>query len=126
MPRARSRAASLSPAIHDMVRRLAARWQPDKIILFGSYARGTADAESDADLLIVMPVEGRRRPIVAEMYGELADVPMAKDLVLVTPEGVERQRDDPGTIIYPALREGIVLYDRARAAPKRVPVGRAS
>ena len=125
MPRASSEIAFLPPATQEMVRRLLARWNPDKIILFGSYARGTAGPNSDADLLIVMPIDGPRRPIVAEMYREIGYVGLPKDLILVTPEGLERQRDDPGTVIYPALREGIVLYDRSRRSAQRGAMGRA-
>ncbi len=119
------RTAALPPAIQEMVRRLVARWNPDQIILFGTYARGTAGPDSDADLLIVMPVEGPRRPVVAEMFGELADVPMGKDLILVTPEGLEAQRNDRGTVFYPAVREGIVLYERGRQPAQRRAVDRA-
>ena len=119
------RTAALPPAIHEMVRRLVARWNPDKIILFGSYARGTAAPDSDADLLIVMPVDGPRRPIVAAMFGELAEVPMAKDLILVTPEGLEAQRNDRGTVFYPAVREGVVLYERGRRPAQRRTMDRA-
>lgn len=48
-------------SIREMVRRIAAQFHPDKIILFGSPARGQAGPDSDVDLLIVMPVEGSKR-----------------------------------------------------------------
>ena len=44
--------------IDDMVRRIAERFQPEKVILFGSYARGTAGPDSDVDLLVIMAVTG--------------------------------------------------------------------
>jgi uncharacterized protein len=47
--------------ISEMVRRIVEGFHPDKIILFGSYARGAAGPDSDADLLVVMPVKGSKR-----------------------------------------------------------------
>lgn len=104
----------LPSAIHEMVRRIVARFDPQQIILFGSYARGTDGPDSDADLLVVMDVQGPKRPVVAEMYRELGGVGLAKDLILITPGELEQHRDDPGFVIYTALREGEVLHDRTR------------
>ena len=104
----------LPTAIHEMARRLIRDFDPDLIVLFGSYARGTAGPDSDADLLVVMPVRGSRRLKAVEMERALAGVGLPKDLVLVTPEEMERDRRLPGTLIRPALQEGIVLYERSR------------
>ena len=52
-------------AIRDLVDRIAARFKPQKIILFGSYARGDFTRDSDVDLLIVMETRGRHRPSLA-------------------------------------------------------------
>ncbi len=98
--------------ITEIVRRLATRFQPDRIILFGSHARGTASAGSDADLLVVVPVQGSRRKLATEMELALAGVNMPTDLIVVTPEQLRRDQDRRGTIIHPAVREGIVLYER--------------
>jgi predicted nucleotidyltransferase len=103
----------LPAAIHEMARRLIREFDPDRIILFGSYARGTAGPDSDADLLVVMPVSGSRRLKTVEMERALAGVGLPKDLVLVTPEELERDRRSPGTLVRPALEEGAVLYERA-------------
>ena len=97
-----------------MVKRLTERFDPQEIILFGSHARGTAGPDSDVDLLVVMPVSGSRRDKQVEMRVALYDIPMPKDIILVTPDEVERQRDVVGTIIRPALLEGKVLYVRSR------------
>lgn len=104
---------ALPEAIHEMARRLIREFHPDRIILFGSYARGTAGPDSDADLLVVMRVEGSRRRKAVEMERALAGIGLPKDLIPATPEEVERDRELPGTLIRPALQEGIVLYDRA-------------
>src|SRR5450830_61090 len=58
--------------ISEMVRRIVEGFHPDKIILFGSYARGAAGPDSDADLLVVMPVKGSKREKAIEIDVELA------------------------------------------------------
>ncbi len=98
--------------IAEIVRRLATRFQPGKIILFGSHARGTASPGSDAGLLVVIPVQGSRRKLATEMELALAGVNMPADLIVVTPEQLRRDQNRPGTVIHPAVREGIVLYER--------------
>lgn len=97
-----------------MVKRLVERFDPDQIILFGSHARGTAGPDSDVDLLVVMPVSGPKREKQIEMRVALHDIAVPKDIILVTPEQVAQRRNIVGTIIRPALREGKVLYVRAR------------
>lgn len=97
-----------------MVRRIVDRFDPEKIILFGSYARGTAGPDSDVDLLVVLPVVGPKRKKAIEIHVALAGVGLPKDVIVVTPEELERNRDIVGTIVYPALREGRTLYERAR------------
>ena len=52
-------AAHAQETISEMVRRIVERFHPEKIILFGSYARGTAGPDSDVDLLVVLPIEVR-------------------------------------------------------------------
>ncbi len=99
--------------IREMVRRIVARFHPHKVILFGSHARGTADADSDVDLLVIMPVTGSRRRQVAAITVEVSGLGLAKDVIVATPEEIERYRHVPGTVFHPALREGKVLYDRA-------------
>jgi predicted nucleotidyltransferase len=99
-------------AIDEAVRRIVERFAPEQVILFGSHARGTAGPDSDADFLVVMPVAGSKRRKAVEIDLALAGIGLPKDVIVVTPEEVERYRDVVGTIIYPALREGKVLYDR--------------
>lgn len=99
--------------IEEMVRRIVRYCNPHKIILFGSFARGTAGPDSDVDLLVVLPIEGPRRKKVVEIYRLLAGVGLPKDVLIVTPEELEKYRNIAGTIIRPALLEGKVLYERA-------------
>ncbi len=100
--------------IAEMVRRIVEEFDPQKIILFGSYARGVAGPDSDVDLLVVMPVQGSRRQKRVAIRTALSGMGLAKDVIVVTPEEAERYRDLAGTIVRPALREGKVLYERPK------------
>jgi len=96
-----------------VVERLAVRFQPHKIILFGSQARGTADERSDVDILVVCPIEGSRRALMVAMDRALKGLGLARDIVVLTPEEFERDRQIPGTVARPAWLEGKVLYERS-------------
>lgn len=96
------------------VKRLVDGFGPDRIILFGSHARGSADAGSDVDLLVVLPVNGERHSLSLEMDRALKGLNMARDIVILTPEEFENDRQIPGTVARPAWLEGKVLYERSR------------
>ena len=99
--------------IDRMARRIIEKFHPEKIILFGSHARGEAGPDSDIDLLVVIRVVGSKRQKANEIDRALADREMPLDLILVTPEQFEEDSHLAGTIVYPAIREGKVLYERA-------------
>ncbi|HLG13988.1 MAG TPA: nucleotidyltransferase domain-containing protein [Blastocatellia bacterium] len=103
---------SVERLIDKMVRRIVKRFDPEKIILFGSHAKGTARPDSDVDLLIVMPVAGSKRKIQLELRTALHDVRLPKDVIVTTPEDFEWRKDVVGTIEYPAATEGKLLYAR--------------
>ena len=95
-----------------MVKRIVERFDPDKIILFGSHARGDAGSDSDVDLLIVMPVEGSRREKQLEVRVALPASRVPVDVVVTRPEDFAWRKNVVGTIERPAAREGKVLYVR--------------
>jgi predicted nucleotidyltransferase len=99
--------------LDEMVRRIVQGFHPDRIILFGSYAKGESTDDSDLDLLIVMPVEGSRRQKTNEIDLALADRLVPLDLIVVTPDQFDQQKDVIGTIVREAIREGRVIYERA-------------
>ena len=99
--------------IEEMIRRIVAKFDPEKIILFGSHARGDAGPHSDADFLVVMRVAGSRRKKAAEIHLALWGISLPADVLVFTPEQVEKYKDVFGGVIYPALREGKVVYERA-------------
>ena len=98
--------------IRQMVRRIVSRFRPERIILFGSHARGDAGPDSDVDLLVVMPVEGSKREKAVEIGVALHDIRLPKDIIVTTPEAFESRKDVVGTIERPAARQGRVLYAR--------------
>ena len=86
---------------------------PEKIILFGSAARGEMGRNSDVDLLIIKEGEDEL-DLMARIYRNLRGVGAAVDAIVVSPEDVERYRDSHALIIKPALREGRVVYESSR------------
>jgi predicted nucleotidyltransferase len=110
--RTRAAASSAGEKIDAMVRRIVQRFDPERVILFGSHARGTAGPDSDVDLLVVMPVEGSKRDKAIEIGVVLHDIRVPKDIIVTTPEEFEWRKEVVGTIERPAAREGRVLYAR--------------
>jgi predicted nucleotidyltransferase len=99
--------------LQEVTQRLVQQFAPERIILFGSQARGTADARSDVDLLVICPLSGRRRDMMVAMDLSLNGLGIARDIMILTPEEYERDRQIPGTIARPASIQGRVLYERA-------------
>lgn len=104
--------ASVRRRIAEMVHRIVGRFQPEKVILFGSLARGAAGKDSDIDLLVVMPVVGSKLEKQIELRLAVHDIRGPKDILVATPEEMARQRNLPGTIANAALHEGRLLYER--------------
>lgn len=103
----------LDPTVLDeIVRRVVEVAQPDRIILFGSAARGEMGPDSDIDLLVVKSGVPHRRRLAQEIYGNLFGVVVPVDIVVVTPEDIERFAGKVGTIITPAIEEGREIYAR--------------
>ena len=101
------------PIISDVVNRLVRSFDPIKIILFGSRARGDARPDSDIDLLVVMPDGTDRHHTAVEMRRNLADLSVPKDVVVTTPQEIRTRGQTIGSVLRPALREGRVLHERA-------------
>ena len=99
--------------IQEMVRRIVDNFSPEKVVLFGSYARGTADLDSDVDLLVVMPLKKSSRDTCVEIRGVLHGLGLAKDILVATPSEWKNYRDIAGSLIRTAHEEGKTLYDRA-------------
>jgi len=109
----KKRPNTIQKKIDAMARRIARRFHPERIILFGSHARGAATADSDVDLLVVMPVEQGKLAKELEIRRALLSIRVPKDIIVTTPEDFEWRKDVVGTIEYPAVHEGTVVYARS-------------
>ena len=95
-----------------MVDRIVGRFQPYRVLLFGSQARGAANEWSDVDLPVVMGDAADKREAAVEIRRELGTIPVSKDIVVTTPDEIARRGHVVGTVLHAALREGKVVYER--------------
>jgi len=115
-------------AIRRFARDVAERFHPDKIILFGSYAYGTPHADSDVDILVVMPC---RNQLDQAFKIEVAcDPPFPLNLILRTPENLKWRLDEGELFHTEIVTKGKVLYEKGNArmgaqGRKGLPVRRA-
>ena len=102
--------SEISPLYQEITRRIVAAANPVKVILFGSQARDTAHASSDLDLLVIErdPVSTHQESIRLRRLLRDLDIPI--DIIVVEQSFAERYGDIPGSVLYPAFREGTVLY----------------
>ncbi len=96
--------------LREIIRRVVKVARPEKIILFGSAARGEMGPNSDVDLLVVKRGEFHQGHLTDEIYMNLHGVGLAVDIILVTPEQVEKYAQTHFLVIAPALREGKEVY----------------
>lgn len=97
--------------IRGVARRIGHEFRPRRVILFGSYARGTATSDSDVDLLIVMPFKGRSVEKSVEIRLRVRP-PFPVDLLVRTPRMVRRRLAMGDGFLRDVLEHGKVLYAR--------------
>lgn len=100
----------------EVVARIVREANPEKVILFGSRARGENRTDSDMDLLVVVSEEtlrqnGRRR-LLARFWSAMGHLPFSFDFLLFSPEEVNRWQSSVNHVICQAIRDGKVLYER--------------
>ena len=101
-----------APPIQDILRQIVAGCSPQRVILFGSHARGTARPDSDVDLLIVMDTPlpfYERISAVLRLFGVR---PWSMDVIVLTPKEAAQQRAERNSLVSLAEREGKVLYEQ--------------
>ena len=88
--------------------RIVERCDAGRIVLYGSVARGDDGPDSDIDLLVVMPIVGRRHDTSVRVLNELRDLPVPVDITVVDPAHLDEEASVPG-LVRAAMREGRVL-----------------
>lgn len=93
-----------------MKRRIVRGFHPERIILFGSQARGEARPDSDVDVIVVMAEAPDPRAIARDINAALRGIPLSTDVLVTTPEQLVEDADLIGTVFRPAVREGVTIY----------------
>ena len=110
-----SRDGTLDPrTLDEIVRRVVEVAQPERIVLFGSAARGDMTRHGDVDLLIVKDGADALE-LMSRIYRRLRGAGVPVDALVVSADDVARYRDSHALIVKPALREGRTVYESARA-----------
>ncbi len=96
--------------LKDIVGRIVEVAAPDRIIMFGSAARGATGPDSDVDLLVIKQGPVHRRRLARAIYRRMIGVGQAVDVIVATPEDLERYGHSPGLVYRSALEEGVDIY----------------
>lgn len=104
----------LTKLLPEITRRIVQASDPDKIIMFGSYARGNFNVNSDLDLLVIVPTPRPLRQESIRIRRVLRGLLVPVDIVVATTEQIQRLGRLNGLIYKTALTEGKVLYERER------------
>src|SRR5438105_3313087 len=96
--------------IRRYARAIAEEFRPDKIILFGSYAYGTPNADSDVDLLVVMPARNQHDQSVRIRWRLSAPFPL--DLIVRTPKEMAWRLEEGESFLTIIMSQGKVLYEK--------------
>jgi predicted nucleotidyltransferase len=97
--------------IYDAAQLLGEAAKPAKVILFGSYARGDAEEDSDLDFPVVEPTLQDKFGEMVRLRQVLRPLRIPVDVLVCSQAEVSQQQHACSTAIYWALREGMVLYD---------------
>ena len=96
--------------IEQLVQRIIELVQPLRIILFGSAVRGEMGHDSDIDVLMVMPEGVHRRRTAQLLYRQIRGLGVPFDIVVATPDDLEKHKDNIGLIYRTVLQEGREVY----------------
>ena len=107
------KAAAEDEVLDEIVRRIVEVADPDKIILFGSRARGDAEPDSDYDLLVIGPSPRSHYKRILPIYRTLWGLGVAKDVIWWTPDEIEEWVGVRTHFINQVIGEGQTVYERA-------------
>lgn len=98
--------------IDDIVKRIAIKFNPDKIILFGSYAAGNPNIDSDIDLLIIKDTELPRHKRSFDIHKSLIGSMVPMDILVYTTKEFEQEKKEKSSFLYSAIKTSKILYER--------------
>lgn len=98
--------------LEQVTRTIVEQFHPKRIVLFGSHARGDAGSDSDLDVFIEMQTSRRPPERAIEVSAAFGLRPWPLDVVVYTPEEVQRLRGVSGTLLSVIEKEGKVLYEQ--------------
>lgn len=101
-------------AIQSVVKRITEQFDPERVILFGSYAYGKPHLFSDVDLLVVLKTQERPRTKQIEIVRALSPHPFGMDILVRTPEQLEQRIRLGDSFLQEITQKGKVLYERPR------------
>ncbi len=103
-----------STQINTVVNQIKASYQPEKIILFGSYAQDNATEKSDLDLLLIKQTDAPRYKRCSMVWSYLAKnkYPFPIDIIVYTPNEIEQEKDNKYSFIYEVLQTGKTVYEQ--------------
>jgi uncharacterized protein len=98
--------------ISEIVEKITSGYNPDKIILFGSYAVGNPNENSDLDLFVIkdsdLPRPQRTIQVRKMLYGSMIPI----DLIVYTPKEIEESKENRFSFVYAVLNTGKTLYEK--------------
>ncbi len=99
------------PSLQSVLGQILQVIKPQRIVLFGSAARGEMKTDSDLDILVIVRGPVHRRQIEQKIYANLRGIKQPVDVIVATEEDIENYQDHLGMIYRPAIREGRVVYE---------------
>ena len=96
----------------EAIRRILSTFQPEKIILFGSYIYGNPSYDSDLDILIEFKNIPNKRKLVIDIRKQFKDFPVAKDILVIAQDEIDAYKEKKWTIYSNALEKGKVVYEK--------------
>jgi len=105
--------ANLEKVIEEATRRLVEAAHPEKIILFGSYARGDFSHDSDLDFLVILPTVEDPFAEMDRLERALLPLDLPVDVLVFSTDDVRERGHLRGTTLYHALTDGKIVHDAA-------------
>ncbi|NOX87221.1 MAG: nucleotidyltransferase domain-containing protein [Chlorobi bacterium] len=98
--------------ITDIITKIIRSYDPDRIILFGSYADGTADEDSDLDLIIIKNTDKPKHKRAKEIRRFLLGSMIPMDLKIYTPSEFENEKSSDFSFLNSAIKNSVIVYER--------------